>query len=253
MFGRNPVRSKDTGDGSTLRVQEVFSTIQGEGPFAGTPATFVRLAGCNLRCYFCDTDFESNYDNVVEVDSLVEQLASIGNRLVVLTGGEPLLQNIGPLCERWIEREEFYAPHIQLETAGTVWPTHGLYMWMASGLDDNGVSIVVSPKTGKVCKEVADSALWWKYIVTGEEALSRKDGLPIFSTQVKMPNTGLVELCRPRAWIMEEAPQNVFLQPCDFGPGNEEQTRQATEACVKTAQRFGYRISLQLHKILNLP
>jgi len=59
MFGTNPLSKPIESDGLYLEVQDIFSTIQGEGPFAGKPAVFLRLAGCNLRCFFCDTDFES--------------------------------------------------------------------------------------------------------------------------------------------------------------------------------------------------
>src|SRR5882672_9762748 len=53
MFGQNEVVKEDYDPQGKLWVREVFYTIQGEGPDAGTPAVFVRLAGCNLRCYFC--------------------------------------------------------------------------------------------------------------------------------------------------------------------------------------------------------
>ena len=59
MFGKNPIRPPEKGDGSILFVQEIFPTLQGEGPLAGVPAVFLRLGGCNLACSFCDTEFES--------------------------------------------------------------------------------------------------------------------------------------------------------------------------------------------------
>ena len=60
MFGRNPTRGQVFDDGTSLTLQGLpWATIQGEGPYAGSPATFIRLWGCNLKCYFCDTDFES--------------------------------------------------------------------------------------------------------------------------------------------------------------------------------------------------
>ena len=60
MFGTNPSRKQVLDDGQELWVQEVFYTLQGEGPFSGQPALFIRLAGCNLRCFWCDTEFESS-------------------------------------------------------------------------------------------------------------------------------------------------------------------------------------------------
>jgi len=58
MRGNNLKRAAEFGDGSVLKVQKIFKTLQGEGPNVGVPAIFVRLGGCNLACTFCDTDFE---------------------------------------------------------------------------------------------------------------------------------------------------------------------------------------------------
>jgi organic radical activating enzyme len=70
-----------------MRVIEIFCSIQGEGPAMGRPATFVRLAGCNLRCQGCDTD-----DSPWQELSLVEVIEKIRYPMVVITGGEPTMQ-----------------------------------------------------------------------------------------------------------------------------------------------------------------
>ena len=69
------------------RVNEIFESIQGEGTFSGTWVTFVRFAGCNMRCSFCDTEFDSYTEMTAE-----EINAKIKTEIVVFTGGEPFLQ-----------------------------------------------------------------------------------------------------------------------------------------------------------------
>ena len=73
-----------------MRINEIFYSLQGEGHFTGRPAIFIRLAGCNLRCPFCDTDFTS-YTEMAVAD-ILKAIASYPARFVVLTGGEPSLQ-----------------------------------------------------------------------------------------------------------------------------------------------------------------
>lgn len=91
-----------------LNVVEIFDSIQGEGIDAGRYATFVRLAGCNLSCSFCDTDF--SHGRLMSVRDIVKKCSPN----VVITGGEPLAQNIYPLVR------EFWQTHrVSLETNGT--------------------------------------------------------------------------------------------------------------------------------------
>jgi 7-carboxy-7-deazaguanine synthase len=103
----------------TMRITEFFRSIQGEGEYAGTPSVFVRTAGCNLRCGFCDTPYTSwapegsqqSWQDVLE-RVLAEDCAH-----VVLTGGEPLLQpELVPLSRELARRGRF----VTIETAGTV-------------------------------------------------------------------------------------------------------------------------------------
>jgi organic radical activating enzyme len=75
-----------------LQLAEIFYSIQGEGTFSGTPAVFVRLAGCNLACDFCDTDYSLKF--MASVDDVVRAVRDVGGDcpMVILTGGEPLAQ-----------------------------------------------------------------------------------------------------------------------------------------------------------------
>jgi len=91
-----------------LPVVEVFQSIQGEGYFTGTPATFIRLAGCPLNCTFCDTDKEAKYEATP-----AQLVHAVEHSHVVITGGEPLIHDLTDLLR-------LLRPHTtQIETSGT--------------------------------------------------------------------------------------------------------------------------------------
>ncbi|MBN2705084.1 MAG: radical SAM protein [Deltaproteobacteria bacterium] len=77
-----------------LRVSEIFASLQGESTFAGLPCAFIRLAGCNLACRYCDTGYAGNAlaGMSLSLDEIVERVMAFGLDLVEVTGGEPLLQ-----------------------------------------------------------------------------------------------------------------------------------------------------------------
>jgi 7-carboxy-7-deazaguanine synthase len=100
-----------------LRVTEIFHSIQGESSFAGLPCVFVRLAGCNLRCRWCDSEYTFTGGEKVPLDEVIARVASHGCRLVEVTGGEPLAQPealdlIGRLCDQGYE--------VLIETSGSI-------------------------------------------------------------------------------------------------------------------------------------
>ncbi len=102
----------------TLRIAEVFASLQGEGARQGLPTIFVRLAGCNLRCAFCDTKRAWKHGRRVAVEAVAAEAVHLRGRTgaawVCLTGGEPLLQDVAPLIRR-LRAEGF---KIQVETNG---------------------------------------------------------------------------------------------------------------------------------------
>ena len=102
-----------------MRVAEIFQSVQGEGFLTGTASVFVRAAGCNLRCWFCDTPYASwrPEGDDLSVEDIVRQVVSYECDHVVLTGGEPMLfAELIPLCEQLRQR----GLHITVETAGTL-------------------------------------------------------------------------------------------------------------------------------------
>lgn len=127
-----------------LRINEVFVSLQGEGRLAGVPSTFVRVAGCNLRCAWCDSPTSSwrPTGERVELEAIVRACAE-GPRHVVLTGGEPLLF---PAMLELARRVRAAGHHVTFETAGTVAP---------DGLECDLVSI--SPK---LAHATPDDPVW---------------------------------------------------------------------------------------------
>lgn len=75
----------------TTKIKEIFTSIQGEGPYVGQNHIFVRFCKCNLNCEFCDTDFDSKNAKTYTIDTLFEQLDKIDCNVISFTGGEPLM------------------------------------------------------------------------------------------------------------------------------------------------------------------
>jgi 7-carboxy-7-deazaguanine synthase len=91
-----------------LRVTEIFRSIQGESTHAGRPCTFVRLTGCPMRCVWCDSEYTFTGGEHVSLDGVMQQVHSLGCKLVEVTGGEPLAQKeafvlIRRLCDEGFE------------------------------------------------------------------------------------------------------------------------------------------------------
>ena len=102
-----------------MKVAEIFTSIQGEGNFLGVPATFIRFMGCNLKCPFCDTK-KTWADNAVacdmSIDDIVTRVCGTAIPLIVITGGEPCIQeDLQELVDR-LRMRNFY---VAIETNGT--------------------------------------------------------------------------------------------------------------------------------------
>lgn len=75
-----------------MLICELFKSIQGEGKFSGFPCSFIRVSGCNLDCSYCDTKFARQEFISFEIEDIVKRIAEFQTRLILITGGEPLLQ-----------------------------------------------------------------------------------------------------------------------------------------------------------------
>jgi 7-carboxy-7-deazaguanine synthase len=102
---------------ATLRVSEIFHSIQGESSRVGLPTTFVRLTGCPLRCVWCDTEYAFTGGESMTVAQIMDRIETIGCRTICVTGGEPLAQKaclslLAELCD------DGYS--VSLETSGAL-------------------------------------------------------------------------------------------------------------------------------------
>ena len=112
---------------ATIPLMEDFYTIQGEGYHAGRAAYFIRTAGCDVNCWWCDVQesWEESDHPVVEVPEIVERAASSGAPFAVVTGGEPLLHDLGPLTTGLKE----VGMDVHIETSGSS-PLSGQLDWV---------------------------------------------------------------------------------------------------------------------------
>jgi organic radical activating enzyme len=217
-----------------LEVHSIFSTIQGEGPFAGRPATFVRLAGCNLQCPMCDTDYTSKRDKM-RIHHIAQDCKQLQNKLVVITGGEPFRQNLTKLIRNLLE-EKFT---VQVETNGTFAPPTEIYWNNNIFCIRPSAFIVCAPKTGSIHKDIFNNACAFKYVVRAHEC-NPENGLPY--KVLSHPTMGIAMPC-------PGVP--VYIQPADENDPikNEENLKQAIFSCMTQ----GYTLGLQIHKIIKMP
>jgi 7-carboxy-7-deazaguanine synthase len=114
-------------EGTMLPVMEAFYTIQGEGTFSGSPSYFIRLGGCDVGCVWCDVKESWGAEKwpVMSVEFIVNEAKTFPGRTVVITGGEPLMYNLGPLTASL--KENGFRIHI--ETSGAH-PFSGTFDWV---------------------------------------------------------------------------------------------------------------------------
>lgn len=99
----------------SLKINEIFHSIQGESSFVGYPTTFIRTSGCHLRCSYCDTTYAYHEGQMIDLDTIIETVKGNSASYVCVTGGEPLLQkNVYPLMTRLCD----LGYKVSLETSG---------------------------------------------------------------------------------------------------------------------------------------
>jgi len=199
------------------RVNSIFYSLQGEGYNTGRAAVFIRFAGCNLRCPFCDTDFDSFREYTAE--AIIEAIATCESHFVVLTGGEPTLQ----VDEAFVDLLHSHGYEVAMESNGTR-PAPRNLDWLT-----------ISPKSAE------------KSEMNCEKWLRKPDELKIIFDEQTDPEAILSALY---AQFPSPAP-HLFLQPCDTG--DADRNRRITAACTEYIKHHPeWRLSLQTHKLIGI-
>lgn len=222
----------------TYPINEIFITIQGEATFAGTPSIFIRLQGCNVGCGWCDTKHTWDLDKAsqqkfIEIANkqhdknswALATLDDIANHIkknfqqikhVVITGGEPAQYDLLPLCEALEQLGKF----IQIETSGTETLRISDKTW-----------VTLSPKInmpgGK--KVIPDN-------------VNR-------ANEIKMPIGKSMDIAILQDFLSQHKINSeitpIWLQPLSQNPS-------ATKLCIDQALANGWKLSIQIHKYLNI-
>lgn len=218
------------------KVNEVFETIQGEGSFTGLPAIFIRLQGCPVGCSWCDTkhtwsihpELALSLDGVLAKSAETEQWAAVDAaqllalfntqgyqaRHVVITGGEPCMYDLRPLCQALHDK----GYQTQIETSGTFEIQVPAQSW-----------VTVSPKIGmkggyKVLQSALNRANEIKHPVAMDKHIEQLLQL--------LSHTNLTD-------------KLVYLQPIS-------QQAKATELAIAYCKKHNWRLSVQVHKYLGI-
>lgn len=202
-----------TADGQHLPVMESFHTLQGEGAFTGQAAYFIRLAGCDVGCTWCDVkdSWDASKHPVHFVEQIVEDASRHPARIAVVTGGEPLLYNLLPLTTAL--RKAGFRTHI--ETSGS------------SPLSGEWHHICFSPKK-------------FKAPVSGFHALADELKVVVFNKHDLQWAEGHASLTRPEC--------AVYLQP----EWSKRDTMMPL-VVNHVLEHPRWRVSLQTHKYMNIP
>ena len=194
----------------TFRVNDIFYSLQGEGHNTGRAAVFVRFAGCNLRCSFCDTEFDTYRE--MSDEEILAAISGYPARFVVLTGGEPTLQ----VDEAFIELLHQHGYEVAMESNGTR-PAPRNLDWLT-----------VSPKVRSEKLEVRSEKVADELKVVFDETTAPESYLSLLTSQFS---------------------PLLYLQPCDTGDvvRNEAIIARCVEY-IK--EHPWWRLSLQTHKLV---
>lgn len=203
-----------------MKVNEIFLSINGEGPYVGFPATFIRLAGCSLRCSYCDTEYARDKEagEEMDIEDILDRVSEYGCHNLTITGGEPLEHpEVLPLIERLLDA----GYDISIETNGAQ---------PIDALVDLPVQIIMD----------------YKCPSSGMEEHMRRENLGLLrcSDCVKFV-VGTEEDMRRMVEVMENSIASPYVSPI-FGKIDP----QDIVGFILDNKLFDYTVQLQLHKII---
>lgn len=184
-----------------LRIAEVFNSVQGEGPIQGHPATFIRLAGCNLKCRWCDTKYAHDPQTLISEDSALSQVENAlrfygEGRPLVVTGGEPMLQylDVHRFLLDLVGHTKMW-PEVWFESNGTIFPDNLFFNHTFVGAAK--YHFVLAPKLGHENKTaiqrfVLNPCAYFKFVI-GDQAWSFEEVLAYCDKY---------EIEKKRVWLM---------------------------------------------------
>lgn len=205
---------------ATLLVNELFASIQGESTYAGRPCTFIRLTGCPLRCRWCDSEFAYSDGERLPQEEILQRVASLGHRLVEVTGGEPLAQ---PGCPDLLKALCDASYEVLLETNGAM---------DMDPVDRRVVKIVdvKCPSSGE-----SDKTRWDQLTQLGDR------------DELKFVIAGRDDYLWARQALIDNDMQNV--RPIHFSPVQGELSPAKLAQWI-IEDKLPVRLHLQLHKII---
>ena len=203
-------------------INEIFYSLIGEGMHTGTPATFIRLSGCNLNCPFCDTEDRINAE--LSLDQILKEVEKYPSKRVVITGGEPTLQDINTLAS-FLTDKGYY---LHLETNGTRSFDASYFDWVA-----------VSPKTRDLNTKAMTAANELKFLV---DATKDWKSL-VINTLAQYPLPAL-----QRLYLMPVA-KNHRIGDRTINDFIDKNMQEAINFCKENPI---FSLCIQMHKVLNI-